>query len=194
MQADLSLAIHDPGGKVRLALPDNLESGAVFSTCQRYRQLLYRKWADTTAKPGYVLWIGMNPSTADGSVDDPTVFKERKFTVRFGYAEYRKCNVMDYRATKPKMLLGEGVEPCSPDNLPEIIRQAEGAAMVILAFGAPHKRLRKYGEGVIAALRERKIDLYCINTTKDGLPSHPLYQLDASDPKLYLSDLERLAA
>lgn len=194
MQSDLSLAIHDPGGKVRISLPDNLQSGAVFSVCQKYRQLLYRSWADPLAKAGYILWIGMNPSTADGTVDDPTVFKERKYTARFGYADYRKCNVMDYRATKPKMLLEEGVVPCSPDNLPEIIRQAEGAAMVILAFGAPHKRLRKYGEAVITALRERKIDLYCINTTKDGLPCHPLYQLDSSDPKLYVADLERLAA
>lgn len=191
MQKGLSLDVHDPGGKVRLALPENVDSGAVFSKCQRYRQLLFRRWMSEIARPGYVLWIGMNPSTADGSVDDPTVFKERKFSARWGYADYRKCNVMDYRATKPKMLLDEGVIPCSDENLPAIIEQARGAALVVLGYGAPHKKLRHYGEKVISALRELDIPLYCLNVTKDGLPVHPLYQLDVAEPKLYLEDLFR---
>lgn len=187
----LSLDIHDPGGKVRLQLPEGIDSGAIFSPCQKYRQLLYRRWDSEAARPGYVLWIGMNPSTADGTVDDPTVFKERKYTTRWGYADYRKCNVMDYRATQPSMLLGEGIEPCSEANLPTLLNLASEAALVVLGFGAPHKKLRKYGERVIAELRKLSKPLYCLNVTKDGLPVHPLYQLDSAEPQLYLEDLIR---
>lgn len=173
---------HDPGGKVRLALADNIESHAVFSECERYRVLLSRRWHSETALPGYVLWIGMNPSTADAKFDDPTVKKERKFTNRWGYAHYVKCNVMDYRATKPKMLLEPGAIPCSEENLKTIIEAAKGASLVVLAFGAPHKKLRIYGERVVDELTKIGIPLFCLAHTKDGLPAHPLYQLDSSEP------------
>lgn len=173
---------HDPGGKVRLALAGDIESHAVFSDCERYRVLLSRRWRSETARPGYVLWIGMNPSTADAKFDDPTVKKERKYTNRWGYSHYVKCNVMDYRATKPKMLLEPGVIPCSEENLKAIIEAAKGASLVMLAFGAPHKKLRIYGERVVDELTKLGIPLYCLAHTKDGLPAHPLYQLDSAVP------------
>ena len=70
---------HDPGGKVRLVLPDGMRAGATFcgpSNC--YRTLLWREWGDEGAP--YALWIGMNPSTADATVDDRTVRREIGFT------------------------------------------------------------------------------------------------------------------
>ncbi len=176
---------HDPGGKVKIAVSSDIESTAIFSPCGRYRVLLSRRWESPDAKSGYVLWIGMNPSTADANFDDPTVKKERKYTNRWGYAHYMKCNVMDYRATKPKMLLAPDVVPRSEVNLPTIIEAAKGAAIVVLAFGAPHKKLRKYGEEVISELRKLDIPLYCMNYTKDGLPVHPLYQKDDAEPVLF---------
>lgn len=177
-----TISKHDPGGKVRLALSSNIESDAVFSDCERFRLLLTRRWEQEHAKPGYVLWIGMNPSTADAKFDDPTVKKERKYTSRWGYSQYVKCNVMDYRATKPKMLLEPGVIPRSEENLPMILRLAEDAALVMLAFGAPHKKLRRYGQDVVEALERKSIPTFCLAHTKDGLPVHPLYQLDSADP------------
>jgi hypothetical protein len=180
-------ALHDPGGKVKLALEAGIESSAQFSACGKYRVTLTRKWLSETARPGYVLWIGMNPSTADASFDDPTVKKERKFTSRWGYAHYVKCNVMDYRATKPKMLLEPGVIPCSEQNIHAIVSLAKGAALVILAFGAPHKKLRHYGERVVKELRAADVEMYCLGFTKDRLPVHPLYQLDSSEPIKYLT-------
>ncbi|KYB45746.1 hypothetical protein AB664_34185 [Brucella anthropi] len=72
----MSHQLHDPGGKVRLKVKSEIRSDAIFSACGRYRRLLKREW-DGAEKEGYVLWIGMNPSTADFNVDDPTVFKEQ---------------------------------------------------------------------------------------------------------------------
>lgn len=168
---------HDPGGKVRLKLKGDVIGDAVFSTCGRYRMLLTRTWAEAE-RPGSVLWIGMNPSTAEADVDDPTVFKECKFTRRWGYGRYVKANVMDYRATHPKMLLADDVVPCSPANLPAIVDAARAADVVVLAYGALHKKLARYGEAVRQALRAEGIRLHVLALTKDGHPRHPLYLRD----------------
>ena len=172
---------HDPGGKVRLRLKGDVVGDALFSDCGRYRRLLTRRW-NGAEKEGTVLWIGMNPSTAAGDVDDPTVLKETKFTRRWGYGRYVKANVMDYRATHPKMLLAEGVVPCSPENLPAIVEAARSAAVVVLAYGALHAKLAAHGEAVRRALASEGILLHALALTKDGHPRHPLYLPDSSEP------------
>ena len=40
---------------------EGVEHAAHFSKCRLYRYELWRKWSDT----GYVMFIGLNPSTAD---------------------------------------------------------------------------------------------------------------------------------
>lgn len=172
-------AAHDPGGKVRLKLRDGVTGTAIFSECGRHRTMLTRSW-EGAERPGSVLWIGMNPSTAEANVDDPTVFKECKFTRRWGYGRYVKCNAMDYRATHPSMLLAEGVVACSPANLPTIIAAARDADIVVLCFGALHKRLAHHGEAVIKALKGEGIKLHALSFTKAGHPGHPLYLKDDS--------------
>lgn len=178
--ADPAPFAHDPGGKVRLRLRDGVTGTAVFSECGRHRTLLTREW-EGAALPGYVLWIGMNPSTAAADLDDPTVFKECKFTRRWGYGSYVKCNVMDYRATHPRMLLADGVVACSPDNLPAIVGAAKEAALVVLAYGALHKRLAHHGTAVVEALRSEGVRLHALVLTKAGHPGHPLYLKDDSE-------------
>lgn len=163
---------HDPGGKVRLALRPGIRAQAVFSRCGRYRRLLSRDWGEGP----FALWIGMNPSTADASADDPTVAREVAYTRdRLGLARYVKTNVMDYRATHPRDLLAPGVAPSSPENLPEIVALAADAAIVVLAFGAVHPRLRHHPVAVESALAGAGVVTHCLGTTKDGSPRHPLY-------------------
>lgn len=165
---------HDPGGKVRIRLRETIRGGATFSDCGQYRPLLWRDWADAP-KLGHVLWIGMNPSTADGDVDDPTVRRECDFTAAWGYGAYRKCNVMDFRATQPKALLQPSVSPRSEINLSTIVEQAKSAQLVILAFGSLHKKLSHYGMDVVSALETENIPAMCLGITANGSPKHPLY-------------------
>jgi hypothetical protein len=165
---------HDPGGKVRIKLRNSIKGGATFSDCGQYRPLLWRDWPEA-ANSGHVLWIGMNPSTADGDVDDPTVRRECDFTAAWGFGSYRKCNVMDFRATQPKALLQPGVAPRSEINLKTIVEQARSAELVILAFGSLHKKLRHYGEDVVSTLEAEGIRAMCLGVTANGSPKHPLY-------------------
>jgi hypothetical protein len=159
---------------VRIRLRDAIRGGATFSDCGQFRPLLWRDWSDAL-NAAYVLWIGMNPSTADGDADDPTVRRECDFTAAWGYSVYRKCNVMDFRATQPKALLQPGIIPRSEINLSVIVEQARSAHLVILAFGSLHKKLSHYGADVVAALEAENIQPMCLGITANGSPKHPLY-------------------
>jgi hypothetical protein len=170
---------HDPGGKVRLPLEPGVVGWAYFSECKRYRHLLGRHWAggpddDVSFEP-YAMWIGMNPSTAEENVDDPTVRREIRFTRRFGLRGYIKFNVMDYRATSPDDLLKEGVEPRSSENMRWILDHARLAEQIIICHGALHPKLQHYGDEVVQALLNQGEKLSCLGLTKHGSPRHPLY-------------------
>jgi hypothetical protein len=170
-------------------LRDSITGGATFSDCGRYRPLLWREW-DAAPAPGYVLWVGMNPSTADGDVDDPTVRRECDFTAMWGFGVYRKCNVMDFRATQPKALLEPGVVPRSEINLAMILEQARSADLVILAFGSLHKKLSDYGRETVRALDDAGIQAWCLGVTANGSPKHPLYLPKNAERLLYKGILQ----
>jgi len=163
---------HDPGGRVRTALPPDVRGDAEFSPCGRYRPML-RRWTGDAFPERYALFVGMNPSTASAEANDPTVAREWQFTVREGFNGYAKANVGDYRATFPKDL--KDVEVSSPLNLPAIRRAAAGAGLVVLCHGVLNRYLREAGELVVETLRADGIEMWCFGTTSDGSPRHPLY-------------------
>lgn len=169
----LDNAEHHPGGKVRLALPPGVHGDAVFSD-NKHRQLM-RRWTGDVFPDRYTLFIGMNPSTADASVNDPTCAREWNFTLREGYSGMVKGNVGDYRATDPKMLLAEGVVASSPANLPTIRDAAAGAALVILCHGKLNRALVEPAREIITTLKADGIAMWCFGTNADGSPKHPLY-------------------
>ncbi len=175
MSADLhDPAQHDPGGKVRLALMAGVMGDATFSADGRYRQLM-RRWLGETFPDRYILFIGMNPSTADATVNDPTCAREWTFAQREGFDAMVKANVGDYRATDPKMLLAPGVVASSPENLPAIRAVAAKADKVVLCHGKLNKALAPAGRALIEALRADGVPLWCFGQNADGSTKHPLY-------------------
>lgn len=165
---------HDPGGKVRLRLAEGVRGDAVMSADGRYRQLM-RRWRGEAFPARYIVFIGMNPSTADATVDDPTCAREWTFAQREGFEAMVKCNVGDYRATDPKALLQPGVVAVSPANLPAILKAADRAGRVVLCHGKLNKALAPAGRDLVTALRANGIVLWCFGTNADGSPKHPLY-------------------
>ena len=165
---------HDPGGKVRLALMPGVKGDATFSADGRYRQLM-RRWLGATFPERYIMFIGMNPSTADATVNDPTCAREWTFAQRERFDAMVTANVGDYRATDPKMLLAPGVAAVSPENLPAIRKAAAKAGKVVLCHGKLNKALAPAGQELVAALKADRIALWCFGTNGDGSPKHPLY-------------------
>ncbi len=177
----MNTAVHDPGGKVRIRLDDSVVGKAFFhgpSDC--YRTWLTRVWGRRPSQheflpAHFVLWIGLNPSTADASFNDPTIWREMDFSMSWDHDAMVKCNIADYRATKPEMLLADGVVPRSRINIPMIRDIAKHADRIVCAWGAPHRRLVPLAIDVEQALRDDGHELWCLGLTKGGGPRHPLY-------------------
>jgi hypothetical protein len=177
---------HDPGGRARFRLQPGITGKAEFSPCGQYRYWLSRDWGwrrFTDGREPFALWIGMNPSTAEANIDDPTIRREMSFTKAMRLDCYVKVNVMDYRATDPKRLLGIDVLPCSPDNAVNIGKFAKRAERVIAAWGALPKPLRHYADAVLRELDG--VTIYCMGRTADGSPRHPLYLSRDAKPLIW---------
>jgi hypothetical protein len=144
---------------------------AVFSDCGRYRYRLTRSGLLAhEAKPGYVLWVMLNPSTADASTNDQTMSRVIRFTRREGYSHLTVVNLYAWRSRDPDALL-RCESPCGPDNDQHIVDAAAGAALIICAWGAdPMAPPRaRHVEDLLAGQ-----PLWCLGRAKGGEPRHPL--------------------
>ena len=171
-------ALHDPGGKIHLRLGDGMTGGATFSDCGRYRHALTRDWTTQNTAPRTIMFVGQNPSVASAEVSDPTCNKEVRFAKRWGYTRYVKTNILDWRATNPKDVPHDPDIACSSANLTVILREAEQADEILLAFGRLHKRYDEVIARTLYALRDTDKPLSCLKLNKDGSAQHPLYIRD----------------
>lgn len=143
-----------------------MEKGAFFSADRRYRYVLWRTW-DLT-RP-VVLFIGLNPSTADEKNDDPTVRKCMGFARRWGCGGLIFVNLFAYRTTNP-INLRKVVDPVGLENDCWIQNQLGKADFVVGAWGNHGSYM---GRG--ARYLEEIPELYCLQINKTGHPAHPLY-------------------
>jgi hypothetical protein len=176
------IEMHDPGGKVRLALAEDVQSWAEFGgDHSEYRYALRRVWDDSLRS---VLFVMMNPSTADPFVDDPTVAKCQRYARAWGYGTLWVGNTFAYRATNQKHLL-QVADPVGPLNDEWLLKMAAQAGMIMLAYGKPHKNLCQRGRDVATLLRSAGHELHVLKLCNDGTPSHPLYLRGNLKPSLF---------
>ncbi|MDX1418627.1 MAG: DUF1643 domain-containing protein [Rubricoccaceae bacterium] len=140
--------------------------GAEFSRCGRYRYLLTRTWDPARER---VVFIGLNPSTADATRDDPTIRRIVGFARRWGAGGVDVLNLFAYRATDPRAMKA-AADPVGPENDRYLAAYAGCAAVTVAAWGV-HGAHRGRAEAVAAWLG----DLRCLGTTRAGHPRHPLY-------------------
>ena len=141
-----------------------------FSDCETYRYDLNRVW---DAAKGSVLFVMLNPSTADERRNDPTVERCERRARSMGYGSLWVVNIFAYRATDPKDLR-RAASPIGPLNDDVLTKAAENADCVIAAWGA-HGDHHQRGHAVRDMLWARGVSLHHIGLTKMGHPRHPLY-------------------
>lgn len=144
------------------------ERGAVISPCQNYRYALWRRW-DVNAP--YALFVGLNPSTADESADDPTIRRCKRYAKDWGFGGLYMVNLFALRATSPKDMLRHA-DPVGVNNDCWLLDLVPRAGVVVCAWGALGGHLGRDVE--CAALLEAQ-QLMCLGVTKAGHPRHPLY-------------------
>ena len=140
-------------------------SAATFSPHRTYRYALTRRWGEG---PTMVV-IGLNPSTANETANDPTIRRCIGFATRDGCGGLVMLNLFALRATNPRVMLAHP-EPIGPENDATILRHTAGAERVVVAWGAHGGHLERDRH-----IRALVPGATCFGVTAAGHPRHPLY-------------------
>ncbi|NEQ99153.1 MAG: DUF1643 domain-containing protein [Cyanothece sp. SIO2G6] len=179
---------------------DATPSGAIFSSCNCYRYGLWRRW---DFEQPLLLFIGLNPSTADAVTNDPTIRRCIGFARSWGYGGMMVTNLFAYRATRPQELR-QVTDPIGPETDEWIVRLCQCVvdstwSITTRSITTSHSDTRVmaiWGNAGAWWGRDRTIlnlirpiipQLYCLSVTKRGQPAHPLYLPKTLQPKRYSS-------
>ncbi len=149
-----------------------MESGAMITG--PFRFALWRKW--DSAKSHTMVWIMLNPSTADAMKDDPTIRR------CIGFAKQNDCggiavvNLIPFKATNPKDLKGNE-NRCSTYNSMVVFRECkEDGRVVVAGWGNYGLMYPKITETILSGLKAHHIPVFRFGrVTSFGQPRHPLY-------------------
>jgi len=149
-----------------------MKLGATFSGDRKYRYRLSRIWNDNV-RP--LMWLLLNPSTADESRDDPTIRRCIGYAMNWGYGGVIIHNLFAYRSIYPEELISVWCQdPVGSDNDRAIDADARvyqivcgwGNKVVTLKLDARLDQMRRLLRGA---------DLYHLKLTAMQQPQHPLY-------------------
>ena len=128
-----------------------------------------------------LMWIGLNPSTADENQLDPTLRRIQFFTAKEGYNTFYMTNLFAYRATKPEDMKVQA-DPVGADNDEWLVEIANKCKAVVFAWGV-HGEFQDRQQHVEELLKP--FTKLCLGTTKAGCPKHPLYVRGSTPLRLY---------
>jgi hypothetical protein len=148
-------------------------NGAEFSPCRKYRYRLWRIWDES--KP-LVMFVGLNPSTANEASDDPTIRRVTSLARNLGYGGVYMMNCYSLVSTNPAALLDVEIH-CFHDiedsinerHLDEVSKLCKD---VVFAWGN-FNIVRRFGRDLTMCAKFQNAKALHIN--KNGSPKHPLY-------------------
>lgn len=144
---------------------------ASISPCGQYRWRLERRFDSGSRGP--MLFVMLNPSTADADMDDATIRRCISFAKRDGYSGIVVVNLYGFRATDPAELWLQS-DPIGWLNDCFIINECHRVDDVVLAWGAT-ARPGRVAE-VVHMIESAGPRMLCLGVTKHGgHPRHPLY-------------------
>jgi hypothetical protein len=149
-------------------VPKYLASSADISNCGHFRYSLSRRLATGERT---ILFVGLNPSTADMTQDDPTIRRCVGFAREWGFDWLLMGNVYAYRSPNPKVL-NQIEGSVGADNLEALKWMTRRAEIIVAAWGK--NRLNSDAEALakwILSLPHTR----CLGQNGDGTPKHPLY-------------------
>jgi hypothetical protein len=156
-----------------------IQREAWISASGELRWTIARRWA-----PGKtVLFVGLNPSTADAARDDPTVRRWMHFARAWGHGSFTAVNLYPYRSASVKECRrwadweargpDWSARDALQDNLALLGREAGRAALIVPCWGAIAWD-ENWIERAVEELQCTEQPLYCLGTTAGGAPIHPM--------------------
>jgi hypothetical protein len=149
---------------------------ATLSPCGQYRYMLSREWADGPR----LAFIMLNPSIADAELDDPTIRRCIRFGRDSGYGGILVGNLFAWRATDATELKITAA-PVGPDNDAALAHIITTSPIIVCAWGNGGTFLGR-DRKVLNMVRAYRKKPHCLQMTKQGNPSHPLYLRAALRP------------
>ncbi len=137
---------------------------------------------------GHVTFIGLNPSTADETKDDPTIRRCIGFAKSWGFGGINMLNLFAYRSTDPNKLKVV-VDPVGPENDVFLSMYCDVIGLNVVCWGTRGGFMDR-GEKVIALLGRECLS--CFGFTNGGHPKHPLY-LKRDTSVISLESVEAIA-
>lgn len=146
---------------------------ATISPCGTYRYTLHRHVQKYGMRACVIM---VNPSTADATINDPTIKKLIGFGKGFQWSEFTVVNKFAYRATDVNELVG-AEDADGPLNEGYILAAMLNADIIVVAWGTLNKLpMRLRGKWRVIAKLAAALDkpLYCLGVCNDGHPKHPV--------------------
>jgi hypothetical protein len=165
-----------------------MERSADISTDGLYRWRLERRWSTGTS----VVWIMLNPSTADAEKDDPTIERVIAFSREWGHDAAVVVNLVPFRSPDPREAERWAAQTDVGDVLSRndlaIAGAIQSSALTLCAWGAS-KWARSVGQQHTTWFGGA-LPLCCLGVNSDGSPRHPLARGRArvpsdQEPRLY---------
>ena len=157
-----------------------MQRWAIISDDEKYRYILTRMW---DLRRPRVCFVMLNPSTADGYEDDPTIRKCIGFAKTWDYGSLSVVNLYASRCTDPKLMWKQNPFPVGKDNDHYIEQSVAEAQTVVAAWGSSIRdRVRVHQ--VVRLVK----NAMCLGITQKGMPRHPLYVSYATPLSPYLRD------
>ncbi|MBD2102006.1 DUF1643 domain-containing protein [Leptolyngbya sp. FACHB-261] len=163
-----------------------MNTGATFDSTGHYRYNLWREWNEGPR----LVFVMLNPSTANETKNDPTIRRCIGFAQAWGYGAVEVVNLFAYRSTRPEQL-SRVADPIGPENDRYLLAAQERAQMLLFAWGNQGV-LQQRHQAVLKLLRPRfqsckpSYELgYCLGMTQVGQPRHPLYVRSETAPIPY---------
>ena len=149
-----------------------IHQGAKLDATGKYRYLLERAWSWDKAFPS-IAFIGLNPSTADADVDDPTIRKCVTLSKNLGFGSLYMLNLFAFRATKPEDMFAadDPIGKWNDEWIRIVTKECEKVIVCWGNYGATNQRDLE----VLRLLEENNTEYYAFGINKNGTPKHPLY-------------------
>ena len=149
---------------------------AIFSDCRTYRYALKRVW--NKSRPN-VLFIGLNPSRANETSDDPTIRRCIKYAEYWNFGGLSMVNLFAFCSHDPKELLA-AEDPIGAKNDLIVKKLLAEHDAIVLVWGNNGSYLKR-NETVLKLIKNP----LCLKINKNGAPAHPLYLKSSLKPILY---------
>ncbi|MFM7469936.1 MAG: DUF1643 domain-containing protein [Nodosilinea sp.] len=143
---------------------------ANFDPSGQYRYWLERQWQGEAPILSVVM---LNPSRADGAVDDPTLRRMMDLAQHWGFGVLVVVNLFAYRTPHPRQLR-QVVDPVGVANDQALVTAAALANRLLLAWGNGGG-WRHRDRQVLNLLQPYRQKWSAIGYNQTGQPRHPLY-------------------